>query len=105
MANHLGAESGSLTKGTPTMPNPRATWLRDTVERVVATVVELVIGAALAAFTVKLTDGGPVTLDTLFQALVAGYTAGAAVLKAYLAKLVQNAISPASLAPADGPTP
>jgi hypothetical protein len=87
------------------MPTSSASWGKDTVERVLATVVELVLGAATAAFIQKISGTETVTLDSVFQALTAGATAGYAVLKAYLAKLVQNAISPASLAPADTPTP
>ena len=78
-----------------------ASWVKDTVERVLSTVVELAIGAGLAAFTAKIRGADVVTLDTVFSAFTAAYTAGAATVKAYLAKLVQNAISPASLAPAD----
>lgn len=85
------------------MPTPSASWGKDTIERVLSTVVELVLGAATAAFIQKLGGSETVTLDSVFQALTAAATAGYAVVKAYLARLVQNAISPASLAPADTP--
>lgn len=76
-------------------------WAKDAVERVFWTVVELVVGAAMTALTAALTSAvsdGSVTLEELKGVVTIAWTAVAAALKAYLAKLVPGTISPASTA-------
>jgi hypothetical protein len=75
-------------------------WARDAIERIVSTVVQLVIAAALAAFTKEITGAETVTLDTVTGAIMAAYVAGLAALKAWIAKAIDGTISPASLAKA-----
>lgn len=78
------------------MDNPKA-WARDAVERIVSTLLQVVVAAALAAFTQAITGAENVTLDTVTGALVAAYAAGLAALKAWLAKLIPDTVSPASV--------
>lgn len=78
------------------MENP-GSWARDAIERIVRTVVQLVIAAALAAFTKEIQGADVVTLDTVGVALMAAYAAGAAALMAWLAKFKDNTLSPASV--------
>lgn len=73
-------------------------WLRDAVERVVRTVIAIVVGAGLAAFTEKIKGTENVSLDTITAALAAAYSAGASALMSWLATLAQNTVSPASFA-------
>ena len=75
-----------------------ADWVRDTVERVVSTVAQVVISAAATAATLTITTADEVTLGTTWAAVQVGYAAGLAALKAWLARVVDGAVSPASLA-------
>lgn len=79
------------------MDNP-GNWAKDAIERVVSTLIQVVVGAALVAFTEAIRGSDTVTLDTVTGALLAGYTAAVAALKAWLARLVPGTVSPASLA-------
>jgi hypothetical protein len=77
-----------------------STWAKDAVERIVWTVVELVVTAALAAFTNVIRGADVVTVDTLIAAVSAAYAAAVTALKAWFAKMVEGTISPASMAKA-----
>lgn len=72
-------------------------WARDAIERIVRTVLQLVIAAALTAFTKEIQGTETVTLDTITAALMAAYAAGAAALMAWVARFKDNTLSPASV--------
>lgn len=75
-------------------------WSRDAIERVLWTVVQVVVAAALTAATEAFL--GSETLDaTSVKAIVLAAWAGAlAALKAFVAKSISGTISPASTAKA-----
>lgn len=76
-------------------------WARDAIERIVSTVVQLVLAAVLTAFTESLRGAeDPATINAVTVAIAAAYGAGLAALKAWFASLVGGTISPASLAKA-----
>lgn len=72
-------------------------WARDAIERIVRTVIQVVVAAALTAFTKEIQGTEVVTLDTITVALGAAYAAGAAALMAWLAKFKDDTLSPASV--------
>lgn len=67
-------------------------WIRDTVERVVATYLQTVLGLLIA---VQATD---LSIDFLQAAAMSGVPAALAVLKAAIARKVPGTMSPSSLA-------
>lgn len=73
-------------------------WAKDAAERILVTVIQMVLAAALTAFTESIRGTDPVTLDALTGAILAAYAAGLAALKAWVAKLVPGTVSPASFA-------
>lgn len=70
-------------------------WLYDTIERAVATYVEVFLGLLIASWTTDKVD-----LTLLSTAALAAVPTALAVLKAALADLKNGTVSPASLAPA-----
>lgn len=68
-------------------------WLRDALERVVATYVEAFAGLLIAAGT------GLVTLSSVKAAAVAAIPAAVAVVKTLAAARVSGTVSAASVAP------
>lgn len=73
-------------------------FAKDAIERILSTVVQVFLAAALTAATevVVGNDGG--SLDAISTAIMAGWGAGLAAIKAYLAKIKTGTLSPASLA-------
>ena len=69
-----------------------STFLRDTLERTVATYLEALLGLIIA------NGAGLVTLDGVKSAAIAAIPAALAVLKSILASRVPNTVSAASLA-------
>jgi hypothetical protein len=74
-------------------------WMRDTLERTIATYLQALIGLLIASWS------GAIDLATLQTAAWAAIPAALAVLKAAIASRVGDTVSPASLvhggAPAD----
>ena len=67
-------------------------WIRDTVERTIATYVQAFLGLVIASAA---TD---ITIGTVQAAAVSAIPAALAVLKAAIAARVPGTVSPASLA-------
>jgi hypothetical protein len=68
------------------------TWIKDTVERALATYVEVLLGLLIAGWTTDKID-----LSFLSSAALAAVPAGLAVIKAALASRATDTVSPASL--------
>lgn len=69
-------------------------WLIDTIERTVSTYAEVFLGLLIASWATDKVD-----LTVLSTAALAGVPTALTVLKAAIADLRPNTVSPASLAP------
>lgn len=67
-------------------------WMRDTIERTLATYVQALIGLLIASWS------GAIDLAAVQTAAWAAIPAALAVIKAAVAARVDNTVSPASLA-------
>jgi hypothetical protein len=79
------------------------TWAKDAAERIIFTVLQVVVAAGLTALTSSIASAmsdGSVTLDDLRAIVFVTYAAAAAALKAWVANLFGGTISPASFAKA-----
>lgn len=75
-------------------------WVRDTIERIVRTVVALVVGAGLTAGTAAAVDAfsdGSASVEDIRAIVFAIWTAASTAFLAWLAKFRADTISPASL--------
>lgn len=73
-------------------------WSRDAFERVAWTVVQVLLATFLTAVTEAIRGTEVTDLDAITAALLAGWGAVAALVKAWVAKFIEGTVTPASTA-------